>query len=71
MEPCPIRSSFRFSFKERSASLSLFLSLLFSFSNEVESERFLVENRRGMERIGSVIGFSESEECSNQSSDRG
>lgn len=69
MEPCPIRSSFRFSFKER--SLSLFLSLLFSFSNEVESERFLVENRRGMERIGSVIGFSESEECSNQSSDRG
>lgn len=58
------------SFLKSALPPSLSLSHFFSFSSELESERFLVENRRRLERVRSVIGFSESEECSSQSSDR-
>lgn len=67
MEPCPIRSSFRFSFKDRSASISFSFSLLFFFKRT----RIGTVPRGKSKEVGEgPIGFSESEECSSQSSDR-
>lgn len=68
MEPCPIRSSFRFFFKERSASISFSFTLLFFFKRT----RIGTVPRGKSKEVGEgpMIGFSESEECSSQSSDR-